>query len=428
MIHWNKQWMRVTVLLVGLGIILLTGCTAASTTPVTSTTPVVSTTQAAVPTVPQSSETYKIGFLAAVTGSASSLGVPERDAARMIQEQLNAQGGIVGPGGVRRKVEIIIYDTQGSGDVAIPLAKKLISDDKVVAIVGGSVSGESLAMVPIMQEAKIPYISIASSSQICEPASERYWVFKTAQNNAHTAPKQIEYVKAKGLTKVANLYVNNAYGLDGRNAISDLAKKAGVDIILEETFEATDTNMTAQLTKVKASGAQAVLVTAIPPAASLLTKNFRELGLNVPLVQNHGIGTKDFITLAGVENAEGVLFPMGKLVAVDSLSDDDPQKPVLEKFIKDYEAFTKNPSSTFAGHAWDGLQLVLKALETLPSGLPLEEQRAQIRNSIETTRNFAGIGGVFNLSPEDHVGLSSRDVVLVRVTNGSWEYFPPDRW
>jgi len=414
---WRLRWLKTSVLLVCVGVLLLSGCVSQSTP--TSTTG---------PAAPEEVETYRIGFLSAITGGAAFLGEPERDAALMVQQQLNEQGGIVGPDGTRHVVEIIIYDTQGSGDVAIPLAKKLIDDDKVIAIVGGTRSPVSLALVPIMQEARIPYVSMASSSAIVEPVSEHYWVFKTPQSNKHTAPLQIQYVKALGLTKIASLYVNNAYGEDGRNAIRQAAEAAGVEIVLEETFEASDTDMTAQLTKVKASGAGAVIVTAIPPAASILTKQFRELGLDIPLIHNHGIGMKPFIKLAGVEDAEGVVFPMGKLVAADVLSDDDPQKAVLLKFIEDYEAFTGKSASTFAGHSWDGLQIVLKALETLPADLSLEEQRAHVRDAIESIQGFAGIGGIFNFSPEDHVGLSADDVVMVRITDGNWEYYPPEKW
>jgi branched-chain amino acid transport system substrate-binding protein len=239
---------------------------------------------------------------------------------------------------------------------------------------------------------------------------------------------QVEYAKAKGFTKVANLYVNNAYGEDGRNAIHDAAKAAGLEILLDEAFEAADTNMMAQLTKVKASGAQAVLVTAIPPAAAVLTKQYRELGLEMPLIHNHGIGMKPFISLSGVENAEGVLFPIGKMVAADTLPDGDPQKAVLLKFIKDYESFTGNPASTFAGHAWDAIQITLKALGTLPAGLALDEQRARVRTAIESTQGFPGTGGIFNMSAQDHVGLSTQDVVLVKIEKGNWVYFPRDKW
>lgn len=425
MVKWNRS---MYLSLVCLGLLLLASCTPAAPAPAAPAPAPTAAPKAAAPTEVKAGEPYVIGVLVASTGGAAALGEPERDAARLVQSQLEAQGGVMGADGLRHPVKVVIYDSQSTPDVAITLAKKLINDDKVVAIVGGTTSPESLALVPIVQEAKIPFISIASSSQIVEPVKDRFWVFKTAQNNRHTAPTQVEYAKSKGLTKIANLYVNNSYGEDGRNAVRDAAKAAGIEIVIEETFEAADTNVMAQLTKVKASSAQAVLVTAIPPAASILTKQYREIGLKLPLIQNHGIGMKSFITLAGPENAEGVLFPMGKLVAVNALADNDPQKPALTKFAKDYEAFTKNPSSTFAGHAWDGLMLTLKALETLPAGLKLEEQRAKVRNALEGTKGFPGTGGIFNLSDQDHVGLSAKDVVLVKIADGNWVYLPREKW
>lgn len=378
------------------------------------------------PTGSDGEEVIKIGFLAASTGGAAFLGGPERDAAMMLKEQLAGQE-FTAPGGEPRTIEIIEYDTEGSGDVAIPLAKKLIETDQAAIIVGGTRSPVSLALVPIMQEAEVPFISMASSSEIVEPVEERYWIFKTPQSNRHTAPWQVRYVKEQGIDKIASLYVNNAYGEDGQTAIQEAAEEMGVEIVLEETFEASDTDMTAQLTKIKASDAEALLVTGLPPAASILTKQFRELGLDMPLVHNHGIGMKPFIDLAEPENAEGVVFPIGKLVAVDALDDSDPQKAVLQQFITDYEEYTGEPASTFAGHAWDGVSMAVKAIETMPAGLSLEEQRVFLRDAIENME-FVGTGGKFKFSPEDHVGLSPDDVVTVRITDGEWEYFPPEMW
>jgi len=371
---------------------------------------------------------YKIGFMAAITGKASSLGEPERDAAVMLQKQLDESGGVIGPDGVIHPIKILIYDSEGSGDVSIPIAKKLITDEKVVALIGDSTSPVSMALVPVLQEAETPLISMASSSAIVEPVAERKWVFKTAQSNKHTEPTQVRYAKAKGYLKVANFYVNDAYGEDGAMAIRDTCKAEGIEIVLEETFGAADTDMTAQLTKLKASGAQALLVTAIPPAASILTKQFREMGLTIPLIHNHGIGNQSFIDLSGGQNADGVLFPMGKMVAVSSLADNDPQKKVLEDFIRDFEASAGKKPSTFAGHAWDALQLTIAALAKLPDGLPIEKQRAQLRDEMEKVQGLAGTGGVFNLSAQDHVGLSPDDIVLVLIQDGKWQYLPPDKW
>ncbi len=377
---------------------------------------------------PGAGSPYKIGFLAAVTGSSSFLGVPERDAAVMLQKQFDAQGGIVGPDGVRHPVQILIYDTQGNGDTAITLAKKLIDDDGVVAIVGTTVSAEAMALLPVVEEAKVPLLSMASSSAIVKPVAERYWIFKTAQSNEHTAPAQVRYAAALGVTSIANFYVNNAYGEDGAMAIRAAAQEAGLAIVLEETFDAADTDMTAQLTKLRASGAQALLVTAIPPAAAILTRQLREMGLDLPIIHNHGIGMKSFIDLCGAANAEGVVFPMGKVIAASTLADDDPQKAVLTQFVADYQAAGGAQGMHFAGHAWDGIQLVARALATVPDGTPLIEQRAAVRDRLEATTGFAGIGGVFNLSPQDHVGLSTSDIVMVRITNGGWENYPENLW
>jgi len=306
--------------------------------------------------------------------------------------------------------------------------KKLITEDEVVAIVGGTTSGVSVAIIPVVQEAEIPYVSMASSSAIVEPVAERFWVFKTPPMNRHTAPLQAKYIQALGLSKAAVLYVDNAYGEDGRNAFREAAKAEGVEIVTEETFAASDTDMTAQLTNAQASGAEAVVVTALPPVASILTKQYREMGIELPLIHNHGVGMKPFIDLAGAENAEGVVFPIGKLVAVDALADGDPQKPVLIGFTNDYEAFTGNPVSTFAGHAYDGLEMVFEALKSVPDGASLADARAAVRDALEGTQGFAGTGGIFNMSADDHVGLGPDDVVMVKVVGGEWVYFPPEEW
>jgi branched-chain amino acid transport system substrate-binding protein len=414
--------LRLVIVLVFLTV--LAGCAQPAPTAAPAAAP---TTAPSAPSEKQGAP-YKIGFVSAITGGNAFLGVPERDAALMLQKELNAQGGIVGPDGVRHAVQIVIQDTESKGEVAITVAKKLINDEKVVAIVGPTGSPVAMALIPVVTEAQIALLSMASSHATVHPVAERYWIFKVAASNIHTAPWQVKYAQAKGLTKIANLYVNNAYGEDGARAIRETAEAAGIEVVLEATFDAADTDMTAQITRIKASAAQAVLVTAVPPAAAIFTKQYRELGVELPLLHNSGVAMKPFIDLAGKANVEGVLFPMGKLVAADALPGSDPQKTVLTKFIADYEAFTGNPVSSFAGHAWDGIQIVVEVLKTLPDGLSIEEQRVRLRDGIENLQGFVGVDGVFKFSPTDHVGLSMDDVVLARITNGAWEYFSPDKW
>jgi branched-chain amino acid transport system substrate-binding protein len=376
---------------------------------------------------PVEAQEYKIGFVSAITGPASSLGVPERDVAVMLQKDIDAKGGITGPDGVKHSVKIIIHDDESKADTTVRVVKKLIAEDKVNVVIASSQSPTSLAVVPVATEAKTPLISMASSHAIVTPVKDRFWVFKTPQSNIHVSFHQVKYLKAKKFTKIASLYVNDAFGEDSRRGLAETIKGTDIQIVYEDKFEHTDKDMTPQLTKVKASGAQVLIVHAIPPSASIITKNFRDLGLTIPLVHNHGVGNKPFIDLAGGA-AEGVIFPIGKMLVAESLPDADPQKKVLLDFVKAYEAATGKPRSTFAGHGWDALQMSFMALAKLKANTPLDQARAQVRGELEKIRNFAGTGGIFNMSAEDHVGLDERSMVLVRIEGGSWKLFPPEKW
>jgi branched-chain amino acid transport system substrate-binding protein len=370
---------------------------------------------------------YRVGFVASITGPASSLGVPERDVAVMIQKELDAAGGVAGPDGKKRPVKIIIYDDQTKPDETVKAVKRLIADDKAHVVIATSTSPASLAVVPIATEAKVPLISMASSHAIVTPVKDRHWVFKTPQSNIHVAVHQVNYLKGKGFRKIASLHVNNAFGEDSRRGLAEMLKGSGIELAYEDKFEEVDKDMTPQLTKVRASGAQALIVHAIPPAASIITKNFRDVGLTIPLIHNHGVGNKPFIDLAAGA-ADGVVFPIGKMLVAEELPDADPQKKILLDFVAWYEKGTGKPRSTFAGHAWDALQMVLPILASLPADMPLEPGRGRIRDELEKVRDFVGTGGVFSMSAEDHVGLDERSMVLVRIEGGKWKHFPKEKW
>lgn len=370
---------------------------------------------------------YRIGFVSAITGPASSLGVPERDVAVMIQKELEAKGGITGPDGKKYPVKIFIHDDESKADTTVRLVKKLIAEDKVHVVIASSQSPTSLAVVPVVTEAKMPLISMASSHAIVTPVKERFWVFKTPQSNIHVSTHQVKYLKAKRYTKIASLYVNDAFGEDSRRGLATMIKDSGIEVVYEDKFEQADKDMTPQLTKVKASGAQALIVHAIPPSASIITKQFRDLGLTIPLIHNHGVGNQPFIDLAGGA-ADGVIFPIGKMLVAEGLPDADPQKKVLLDFVAWYEKGTGKKRSTFAGHAWDALQMSFMAFAKVSPGAPLDQARARIRDELEKVKNFAGTGGIFNMSAEDHVGLDERSMLLVRIEGGTWKYLPPEKW
>jgi branched-chain amino acid transport system substrate-binding protein len=360
----------------------------------------------------QAQDAYKIGAVFSITGPGSSLGIPERDTALMLEANINAKGGIKGPDGKLHPLKIVIYDDASDETKAVLAVKKLIDEDKVTAIVGTTLSGTSLAILDTVQKAEVPLVSCAAAIKIVEPVAERKWVFKTPQSDFLIVSVLVDYLKSKGLTKVGWLNVDYAFGQLGWIEFEKAAQKAGLTIVANEKFGQKDVDMTAQLTRVKAANPQAVVIWSIPPSASVATKNYADLGMTMPMFQSHGVGNKAFIQLAGPAS-NGVIFPAGKLLVAEQLPDVDAQKAVLLAYAHEFEA-KYGPRNTFGGHAWDAVQLVTKALEKAGN------DRAGVRTAIEGTRNFVGITGVFDFSPTDHNGLDRRAATMIQISDGNW--------
>jgi len=359
----------------------------------------------------------KFGFIPDITGPASSLGIPERDTALMLQAEIEAKGGIKG-----RPVKLVIYDGESTETKTLLAAKRAIEEDQVAALICCSQSGTSLAIKNAVQSAKVPMVSMAASVKIVEPVKDSLWVFKTPQSDSLIAGVLVDYLVSKKIARVAWMNVDNAFGDSGRLEFDWLAKKAGIAIVANERFGDKDVDMTTQLTKVKGSDAQALVVWAIPPAASVVTKNASELGLKIPLFQSHGVANKRFIDLAGPA-ANGVRFPAGKLLTAESLPDSDAQKKTLVAYAKAFEA-KYGPRNTFGGHAWDAIWLAYRATAAAAARTnpdDLVSFRAAIRDELEKIKEFVGISGIFNMSVTDHNGLDKRAVTVYEVVNGQWQ-------
>ena len=359
----------------------------------------------------------KLGFIPDITGPASSLGVPERDTALILQAEIDAKGGIKG-----RPVKLVIYDGESAETKTLLAAKKAIEEDRVAALICCSQSGTSLAIKNAVQTAKVPMVSMAASVKIVEPVKDSLWVFKTPQSDHLIAEVLADYLISKKITRVAWMNVDNAFGDSGRLEFDWLAKKLGIAIVGNERFGDKDVDMTTQLTKVKGSDAQALVVWAIPPSASVVTKNAKELGLQIPIFQSHGVANKRFIDLAGPA-ANGVRFPAGKLLTAEGLPDSDKQKKTLIAYAKAFEA-KYGPRNTFGGHGWDAIWLAYRAAEAAAARTnpdDLEKFRPAIRDELEKIKEFIGISGIFNMSTRDHNGLDNRAVAMYEIVNGQWQ-------
>lgn len=350
--------------------------------------------------------TIKIGALFSVTGPAAFLGEPERNTAVMVVDQINKAGGIKG-----KKLELVVYDTGGDATKAKQLVNKLIKNDKVSAIIGPSTTGESMAIINDVEKAGIPLISCSAGIKITEPAKK--WVFKTAQNDSLAVARIYDYLQKHKLTKVAILTVSDGFGQSGREQLKAQAAGYGISVISDDTYGPKDTDMSAQLTKVRGSKAQALICWGTNPGPAVVAKNARQLGIKIPLFMSHGVSSKKFIQLAG-DAAEGIKLPSGKVIVADVLPASDPQKKSLLSFVNDYKRQFKAEGDHFGGHAWDAVMLLKGAIERggdTPAG---------IRNQLEKTRQFHGIGGTFTFTPQDHAGLGKDAFVLVEVKNRDW--------
>ncbi|HOI14700.1 MAG TPA: ABC transporter substrate-binding protein [Geobacteraceae bacterium] len=347
----------------------------------------------------------KIGGLFSVTGPASFLGEPERNTAQMVADQINAAGGIKG-----RKVELIAYDTQGDATKAVQAATRLVKEG-VVAIIGPSTTGDSMAVIPVVERAKIPLISCAAGIKITEPVKP--WVFKTAQNDYLAVARIYEDLVKRKITRVALLTVSDSFGSSGREQLKALAARYRITIVSDDTYGPKDTDMTPQLTKIRSGQAQALICWGTNPGPAIVTRNARQLGLKIPLYMSHGVSSKKFIALAG-DASEGIILPSGRVLVADLLPKSDKQKKALLAFVQEYQKRFKAEGDHFGGHAWDAMMLLKGAMERG------DATPAAIRTQLEKTRNFAGIGGVFNYSPTDHSGLTKDAFVLVQVKGKDW--------
>jgi len=354
-------------------------------------------------------EPIRIGAIFSVTGPASFLGEPERNTAKMLEEDFNKAGGLLG-----RKVEVTVYDDESDATKAVTAVDRLIKRDRVVAVIGPSTSGSTLAIVPKVEEAKLPLISCAAAKKIVEPVKR--WVFKTPQSDALAVRKIYQHAKKAGLGKIAVLTASDAFGAAGREELKDVAAQVGMTIVADEVFGPKDTDMTAQLTRIKGTAAQAIVVWGTNPGPAVIARNRVQLKIGLPLYMSHGVASPKFIELAGPENAEGILLPAGRLIAEGQVPAGHPQKAILANYIKEYESRFKQPTSTFGGYAWDAIMLVAQAAKRAQSAEP-----AAIRDALEATRGFWGTTGEYNFSAEDHNGLTEEAFVMVRITKGDWE-------
>lgn len=353
-------------------------------------------------------EPIKIGAFVSATGPAAFLGDPEQKTLELYVEKINAGGGVLG-----RRLKLISYDSAGDAEKARTFVKRLIEEDKVDAIVGGSTTGETMAVIPLVEQAQMPFISLAGAVVVVEPVKK--WVFKTPATDRMACEKIFQDMNARKISKIGLITGSGAFDKSMRAQCMAVAPKYGIEIVGDENYGAQDTDMTAQLTKLRQNAQiQAVLNCGFGAGPAIVTKNFRQVGMTVPLYQSHGVASKEFIKLAG-DAANGVRLPAAALLVADTMPFNDPQKHVVITYKHDYEARYHQDVSTFGGHAYDGLMLIVQAMKKAGT-----TDDAKVRDALEQIHGFMGIDGEFNFSPTDHMGLGLSAFRMLEIQNGDW--------
>ena len=348
--------------------------------------------------------TVRIGAILAVTGPNANLGTPEARTLQMLADQANAAGGISG-----RKVQIIVKDSQGSAERAVSFAKQLIEEEDVLAIIGPSTTGESMKLKGLCDDSEVILLSCAAGETIVNPVAR--WVFKVAPMDRFAAQMIFSTMKKMGISRIGALCSNSGFGQGGKAQLLKLAPEAGITVAIAEDYDKDATDLTGVLTKIRGQYVQAVVNWSTEPAQSIVLKNIRQMGFDVPVFQSHGFGNLAYAAAAG-KAAEGTLFPCGRILVADALPASNPQKAVLAAYKAAYVTRYAEEPSTFGGHAWDSFTLLADAVRHVGT------DRGKVRDYLESVKGFVGTAGIFNFSASDHNGLSMDAFEMLTVKDG----------
>ena len=364
-------------------------------------------------------EPIKLGVFFAMSGPAAFIGTPTKLVAEMVVSEINKAGGING-----RPLELVVGDTEGDPTKAVMVAKRFIEKENVAAIIGPTRTGTGMAVKKIIEGAKIPTFMTVGGDPVIMSGMHggknfgtAHWIFKSPQRSSIAVSKVYEYLKAKGVKKIALITASDGFGRDGKRWLVKFAKDYGFEIVIDESFNPSDTDMSVQLTKIRDTDAEVIICWTIGPAGAIVAKNVKQLGVDRPLFQCHGLPGPDYVKLAGPAS-EGNLMPSTKLMAPDQLADTDPQKKVIQEFVRLYNDVynldEQFPINTHSGYAWDAIYIVANAMKKVGT------DPEKLRDAIENTKGYVGISGVYNISAEDHNGLGTDSMIIVKIENGKW--------
>lgn len=350
----------------------------------------------------------RIGAFTSATGPASFLGEPQRLTVDMLVKQINEAGGVNG-----EPIRLFYYDDVSDASASRNLAVRMIEEDEVVAVIGGSGTGNSMAVIPAIQDAEIPFVSFSGGVEIVDPV--RKWVFKPPHTDLMACEKIFEDMKGLGLSGAALIAGQGGFAQSMAKQCNELAPKVGIKILAQESYGPRDSDMTPQLNRIRGvDGVEAVINADIGQGPAIVTRNFRQLGMEQVLYMSHPAATQGYLDAVGADG-EGIRIPAPSLLVIDTLDDANPQKAILQKYRDDFIAATGRQPDAFGGYAHDGLLLLVDAMKRAGSSDP-----AAVRDALEATDGFIGTVGTIRMTPTDHLGIDLSSFVMLTIDGGKW--------
>jgi branched-chain amino acid transport system substrate-binding protein len=362
----------------------------------------------------QAVDPIRLGLVFSITGYGGFIGTPQKDATVAIVDDVNRRGGIHG-----RPVELFIEDDKSNPTNAAIATTKLIKDKKVSMMIGPSITDSGMAMIPICEQEKTPFIV---TGPVVSPF--RKWSFLVGPGDTRGAVQLFDTaIKKFNPKKIAFLHDSSNYGMTAAKILkTEIAKYPGVSFVIEEQFEPTDTTMVPQLTKVKATNPDMILIYTSSQPAAVIAKNYKQLGITTQVAGSGGIAVPEFIKNVGkiAEESRWAIWEL-KAVTAEKLPMDDPYRRDIYEPFKALLKEKYGPSkevSVFHAVAYDGIQIAIETLKLANS-----DDRVVIRDALEKVRFTKGFISDFQCTPQDHQGGKIGNLIFNRIQNGElWPY------
>ena len=350
-------------------------------------------------------------MIASSTGATAVVGIPQKNSAALLPKKI---GDFT--------VEYLVFDDASDATQTVILVKKLLSEQKIDALIGPSGAPNSVGVVPFMAEAGTPMLAPVGATAVVLPMDDKKrWVFKTTQNDGLISEALVAHMVKSGVKTVGFIGFNDPYGDSWHAVFGAQAQKAGIKVVASERFLRTDASVTGQVAKLIAAKPDAVLVAAAGGPTVLPHVTLVDAGYKGRIYQTHGAATPDFLRLGGAK-VEGTVLAASLMLVLPEVPDGVPSKAVALEYINAYEKMYGSKPATFGANVYDaGLLLARAVPEAAKRGKPgTPEFRAALRDALEATKDLVGTQGVYNMTPADHSGFDERGRVLITVKDGNW--------